>query len=174
VRSRLAGTQFLMKAIQQQVWRGNPNVALANSETLGDLYTKSMARTSFMLVMLCVFGGIALLLGSAGICGVIAYSVAQRTREIGIPVALGAQRRAVVEASVRQGMLLTLPGIAIGLMIAFATMRFMSALLYGISANDPMTYIATASAVVIATLLACYLSSRHTAAGDPVQALRTE
>jgi ABC-type antimicrobial peptide transport system permease subunit len=163
-----------MKAIQQQVGKVSPDVPLTNSGTLGDLYTKSMARTSFTLVILCVSGGIALFLGSVGIYGVIAYSVAQRTRRIRTPAALGARRRTAVEASVRQGMLLTVPGIAIGLMIAFATMPFMSTLLYGVSANDPTTYIATASAVVIATLLACYLSSRHTAAGDTMQALRTE
>jgi predicted permease len=174
VRSWLAGTQLLMKEIQEQVWRVSPNVPLAESQTLGELYTKSMARTSFTLVILCVCGVIALLLGSVGIYGVIAYSVAQRTRKARTPAALKAQRRAVVRASVRQAMLLIIPGIAIGLVIAFATMRYMSALLYGVNANDPMTYIVTTSAVVIATLLACYLSSRQTTAGDPIQSLHTE
>ncbi|MCU1323018.1 MAG: hypothetical protein JWM43_2667 [Acidobacteriaceae bacterium] len=174
VRSQLAGSQSLMKAIQQQVSMVNPNVPLANSGRLGDLYTKSMARTSFTLVMLCVSGGIALLLGTVGIYGVIAYSVSLRTREIGIRMALGAQRGAVVGAYVRQGMLLTILGIAIGLVIAFATMRFMSALLYGISARDPMTYITIACAVVIAALLACYLPSRRAAKVDPALALRSE
>jgi predicted permease len=172
VRNQLAGTQSLMKAIQQHVWMVNPNVPLANNETLGDLYTQSMARTSFTLVMLCVSGGIALLLGTVGIYGVIAYSVSQRTREIGIRMALGAQRGAVVGAFVRQGMWLSLVGIAIGLMIASATMRFLSAILYGVSTDDPITYITITCVVVIAALLACYLPSRRAAEVDPVLALR--
>jgi predicted permease len=174
VRSQFAGTQSLMKPIQQKVSMVNPNVPLANSETLGDLYTQSMARTSFTLVMLCVSGGIALLLGTVGIYGVIAYSVSQRTREIGIRMALGAQRGAVVGSFVRQGMWLTVMGIAIGLVVASATMRFMSSLLYGVSAEDPITYITITCAVVIAALLACYLPSRRAAAVDPMLALRSE
>ncbi|MEA2261581.1 MAG: putative transport system permease protein [Acidobacteriaceae bacterium] len=174
VRSQLAGTQSLMKAIQQQVSMVNPNVPLANSDTLGNLYTQSMARTSFTLVMLCVSGGIALLLGTVGIYGVMAYSVSQRTREIGIRMALGAPRGAVVGAFVRQGMWLTVVGIAIGLVVASATMRFMSSLLYGVSAEDPITYITITCAVVIAALLACYLPSRRAAAVDPMLALRSE
>ncbi len=172
VRSQLAGTQSLMKTIQQHVWMVNPDVPLANSETLGDLYTQSMARTSFTLVMLCVSGGIALLLGTVGIYGVVAYSVSQRTREIGIRMALGAQRGAVVGAFVRQGIWLTVVGTAIGLVIASATMRFVSAILYGVSADDPITYITITCVVVIAALLACYLPSRRAAEVDPVLALR--
>lgn len=174
VRSQRAGTQLLMKEIQQQIWTVSPNVPLTNSGTLGDLYTKSMARTSFTLVILCISGVITLLLGSVGIYGVIAYSVAQRTRRGRTPTALRTQRRAVARACIRQAMLLVVPGIGIGLVIAFCTMHFMSTLLYGVSANDPMTYIGTTSAVVIATLLTCYLSSRRTAAGDPIQGFNTE
>jgi predicted permease len=174
VRSQLAGTQSLMKAIQQQVWTVNPNVPLADSETLGDLYTQSMARTSFTLVMLCVSGGIALLLGTVGIYGVITYSVSQSTREIGIRMALGAQRATVVAAFVRQTMRLTTTGIAIGLVVSSATMRFVSSLLYGVGAGDPITYITITLAVAIAALLACYLPSRRAAAVDPMLALRSE
>jgi len=174
VRSQLAGTQSLMKAIQQQVSMVNPNVPLANSDTLGNLYAQSMARTSFTFVMLCVSGGIALLLGTVGIYGVMAYSVSQRTREIGIRMALGAPRGAAVGAFVRQGMWLTVVGIAIGLVVASATMRFMSSLLYGVSAEDPITSLTIACAVVIASLLACYLPSRRAAAVDPMLALRSE
>jgi len=172
VRSQLAGSQSSMKAIQQQVWMVNPNVPLANSKTMSDLYAKSIARTSFALVILCVSGGISLLLGTVGIYGVIAYSVSLRTREIGIRMALGAQRGAVVGGFVRQGMWLTVVGVAIGLMIASATMRFMSAILYGVNADDPITYITIACAVVIAALLACYLPSRRAAEVNPVLALR--
>jgi ABC-type antimicrobial peptide transport system permease subunit len=172
VRSQLAGTQSLLKAIQQQVSMVNPEVPLANSEPLGYLYAQSMARTTFTLVMLCVSGGIALLLGTVGIYGLMAYSVSRRTREIGIRMALGAQRGAVVGEFVRQGMLLTVLGIAIGLVIALASTRFMSALLYGVSAQDPITYITITWAVVITALLACYLPSRRAAGIDPVLALR--
>jgi ABC-type antimicrobial peptide transport system permease subunit len=104
----------------------------------------------------------------------MAYSVSQRTREIGIRMALGAPRGAVVGAFVRQGMWLTVVGIAIGLVVASATMRFMSSLLYGVSAEDPITYITITCAVVMAALLACYLPSRRAAAVDPMLALRSE
>jgi ABC-type antimicrobial peptide transport system permease subunit len=123
--------------------------------------------------MLCVSGGIALLLGTIGIYGIIAYSVSQRTREIGIRMALGAQHGAV-GAFVRQGMWLTVAGIAIGLVIASATMRFMSSLLYGVGVDDPITYVTITCAVVIAALLACYLPSRRAAEIDPALALRSE
>jgi|GEM_PF-286524 len=165
VRSRRAGTQLLMRAIQQQAGKVSPDVPLTNSGTLGDLYTKSMARTSFTLVILCASGVIALLIGSVGIYGVIAYSAIHHTRRTKSSAALHAQRRALVRASLRQGMLLTVPGIALGLVTASATMPFMSSLLYGVSANDPPTYIATASTVVLSTLLACYLLSLRTPIG---------
>ena len=133
-----------------------------------------MGRTSFTLVMLCVSGGIALLLGTVGIYGVLAYSVSKRRREIGIRMALGAQPGTVVGAFVRQTMWLTAVGIAIGLVVSSATMRFMAPLLYGVDARDPITYITITFAVVIAALLACYLPSRRAAVVDPMLALRSE
>jgi len=174
IRSPRAGSQTFMKEIKQQVWSIDPDVPLANPATLGELYTKSMARTSFTLVMLCVAGGMALLLGIIGIYGVISYSVSQRTREIGIRMALGAQRSALTALFVRQGLLLTAIGVACGLVVAFITMRLMSSLLFNVSPVDPITYIAITVGVVATSYLACYLPSRRASTVDPVDALRAE
>jgi ABC-type antimicrobial peptide transport system permease subunit len=133
-----------------------------------------MARTSFTLVMLCVAGGMALLLGIVGIYGVISYAVSQRTREIGIRMALGAQREALTAMFVRQGLWLTAIGAAFGLTTAFITMRLMSSLLFNVSPVDPWTYLITTSMVVAIACLACYLPSRKAAIVNPVNALRAE
>jgi predicted permease len=174
IRSPRAGSQVFMKEIEQKVWSINPNVPLAEPSTLGELYTKSMARTSFTLVMLCVAGSMALLLGIVGIYGVISYSVSQRTREIGIRMALGAQRQTLIALFVRQGLLLTGIGVACGLVSAFVTMRLMSSLLFNVSPVDPITYVSITACVVATAFLACYLPSRRVAAVDPVDALRAE
>src|SRR6202034_3862918 len=121
-----AGSRSFMNEVQERVWSVDPDVPLADVSTLGTLYTKSMARTSFTLVMLCVAGSMALLLGIVGIYGVISYSVSQRTREIGIRMALGAQRETLTAMFVRQGLLLASIGAIFGVGAAFAPMRFMS------------------------------------------------
>jgi predicted permease len=174
IRSPRAGSQVFINEVQQRVWSINPDVPLAEITTLGELYTKSMARTSFTLVMLCVAGGMALLLGIVGIYGVISYSVSQRTREIGIRMALGAQRPALTAMFVRQGLWLTAIGVACGLVVAFVTMRLMSSLLFNVSPVDPVTYITITACVVATAYLACYLPSRRAATVDPVNALRAE
>jgi predicted permease len=174
IRSPRAGSQVFINEVQQRVWSINPDVPLAEINTLGELYTKSMARTSFTLVMLCVAGGMALLLGIVGIYGVISYSVSQRTREIGIRMALGAQRPALTAMFVRQGLWLTAIGVACGLVVAFVTMRLMSSLLFNVSPVDPVTYITITASVVATAYLACYLPSRRAATVDPVNALRAE
>jgi predicted permease len=174
VRSPRAGSQVFMKEIQDKVWSVNPEVPLAEPTTLGEMYTKSMARTSFTLVMLCVAGGMALLLGIIGIYGVISYSVSQRTREIGIRMALGAQRRALTAMFVQQGLWLTGIGVACGLVIAFVAMRLMSSLLFNVSPADPLTYVTITVCVVATAYLACYFPSRRAATVDPVNALRAE
>jgi ABC-type antimicrobial peptide transport system permease subunit len=163
-----------MKEVQQAVWSLDPELPLANVRTLGELYTKSMARTSFTLVMLGVAGGMALLLGIVGIYGVISYSVLQRTREIGIRMALGAQRHTITAMFVRDGLGLTAIGAACGLVAAFATMGLMSSLLFNVSPVDPVTYAAITAAVFAAACLACYLPSRRAATVEPVNALRAE
>jgi ABC-type antimicrobial peptide transport system permease subunit len=124
--------------------------------------------------MLCIAGSMALLLGIVGIYGVISYSVSQRTREIGIRMALGAQRNTLTALFVRQGLWLTGIGIGCGLVVAFVTMRLMSSLLFQVSPDDPLTYIVITTVVVAISYLACYLPSRRAATVDPVNALRAE
>jgi predicted permease len=174
VRTSRAGSQAFMKEAQQAVWSIDNELPLADIRTVGALYKKSMARTSFTLIMLSVAGGMALLLGVVGIYGVISYAVSQRTREIGIRMALGAQRNAITGMFVRHGLLLTGIGIACGLVAAFATMRLMSSLLYNVSPVDPMTYATIPLGIAAIAWLACYLPSRRAATVDPVNALRAE
>jgi ABC-type antimicrobial peptide transport system permease subunit len=173
IRSPRAGSESFLKEVRQTVWSVDSNVPLAEVHTLGYFYTQSMARTSFTLVMLGVAGGMALLLGIVGIYGVIAYSVSQRTREIGIRMALGAQRPTLIAMFVRHGLLLAGIGIACGLAGA-AVMRLMSSLLFNVSPVDPITYAAVTVGVVATAYLACYLPSRRAVTVDPVDALRAE
>lgn len=174
IRTPQAGSQSFMNEVRQAVWSVDSDLPLAEPNTEAFYYTRSMARTSFTLVMLAIAGAMALLLGIVGIYGVISYSVSQRTREIGIRMALGAQRGAIVGMFVRGGLLLACIGIACGLVAAFAAMRLMASLLFGVSAADPLTY-AVITVVVFATAwLACWLPSRRAAAVDPMNALRAE
>jgi predicted permease len=174
IRSPRAGSEAFMKEIQQAVWSIDPDLPLATVHTLGYYYSKSMARTSFTLVMLGVAGSMALLLGIVGIYGVISYSVLQRTREIGIRMALGAQRQSITAMFLRDGLWLTGIGAVCGLVVAFGTMRLMSSLLFNVSPVDPITYAAIAAGVFAAACLACYLPSRRAATVEPVNALRAE
>jgi predicted permease len=174
IRSPRVGSEPFLKEVRQTVWSVDSNVPLAEVHTLGYFYTQSMARTSFTLVMLGVAGGMALLLGIVGIYGVIAYSVSQRTREIGIRMALGAQQPMLISMFVRHGLLLTGIGVVCGLAVAFAVMRLMSSLLFNVSPVDPITYASVTAGVVVTAYLACYLPSRRAAAVDPVDALRAE
>jgi predicted permease len=174
IRSPRAGSSAFMKEVQQTVWSVDSNLPLADPTTLGELYTKSMARTSFTLVMLCVAGSMALVLGIVGIYGVISYSVSQRTREIGIRMTLGAQREKLTAMFVRQGLVLAGIGVAIGLASAFLTMRLMSSILFNVSPMDPVTYVVTSVCVVAIAWIACYLPSRRAAAVNPTLALRAE
>jgi predicted lysophospholipase L1 biosynthesis ABC-type transport system permease subunit len=174
IRSPRAGSAAFMREVQRIVWSVDGDFPLADPTTVADLYTKSMARTSFTLVMLCVAGGMALLLGIVGIYGVISYAVSQRTREIGIRMALGAQRDALTGMFVRQGLMLTGIGVACGVVAAFGVMRLMSSLLFDVSTKDPWTYAAAIAGVILISWIACYLPSRRAAAVNPVNALRAE
>jgi predicted permease len=174
IRSPRAGSASLLNDVRQAVWAVNPNVPLDAIHTVDYFYSKSMARTSFTLIMLGVAAGMALLLGVIGIYGVIAYSVSQRRREIGIRMALGAQPRTVTHVFLREGLLLSGIGVAFGLGAAFAVMRLMSSLLFRVSSVDPLTYVAVCVGLVATASLASYLPSRRAAAVNPVDALRAE
>jgi ABC-type antimicrobial peptide transport system permease subunit len=139
-----------------------------------DIYADSMARTSFTLVMLAIAGSMALALGIIGIYGVISYAVSQRTREIGIRLALGAQKSGLQWMFVRSALVLTAIGVAIGAGTAAGLMQLMKSLLFGISPLDPLTYVAVPLVLAASAALASYLPARRAAAVDPVEALRAD
>ena len=133
-----------------------------------------MARSSFTLVMLAIAGGMALLLGVIGIYGVISYSVSQRTREMGIRIALGAQQNGITTMVVRHGMLLASIGVAIGLVAAAAVTRIMSSMLFEIRPVDPVTYAAVSAGLLAAAAAASYVPAHRASTVNPVDALRAE
>jgi ABC-type antimicrobial peptide transport system permease subunit len=133
-----------------------------------------MARTSFTLLMLGVAGAMALLLGTVGIYGVIAYSVSQRTREIGIRMALGAQRREIFTLILGQGVMMVGFGLVCGIALAFGSARVLRSMLYQVSSTDVLAYLLVAVSLTGATILACYFPARRAMKLNPMEALRTE
>jgi predicted permease len=174
LRTPRAGTESLMQDVRAAVWSVDPNLPLADVRTEDYYYRASLARTTFTLLMLAIAGAMALLLGTVGIYGVIAYSVSQRTREIGIRMALGAQRNELTGLFVRHGLLLTGVGVVIGLAAAFASMRLLASLLYKVSPMDLLTYTIVSGGLILTAFLASYLPSLRAAGVDPVEALRGE
>jgi predicted permease len=174
IRSPRAGSENLMKEVRQAVWSVDPTLPLADVNKLAFLYTKSMARTSFTLIMLAVAGAMALLLGIVGLYGVIAYSVSQRRREIGIRMALGARDQELTGMFVGHALGLAGLGVACGLGAAPTLTRLMSSLLFGVRAIDPVTYGAVSLGLTATAALASYLPARRAAAVNPVESLRAE
>jgi len=174
VRSNRAGSQSLINEIRRAIWALNPNLPITDVRTIGDIYRQSMARTSFTLVLLLVAGVLALLLGVVGIYAVISYSVSQRTREMGIRIALGATQSELKQMFVRHGLLLGTIGVAAGLAVTIGVARLMTAMLFEISPLDPATYAAVSLALLAAVALASYLPTSKVVAVDPVVALRAE
>jgi len=174
IRSDRMKSPTFLKEIQQAVWSVNGNLPVSSVHTLEEIRAQSMAQTSFALVMLAIAGSVALLLGLVGIYGVIACVASQRTREIGIRVALGAQQGDVSRLLVRHALLLTTIGVVLGLGVSLAATHLMGALLFGVSAMDPLTYVAVAVGLAAVALVASYLPARRAARVDPVVALRAE
>ena len=174
IRTPRAGSIGLRQEIQKAVASVNPNLPVADVKTLQAVYERSLARTSFTLVLLAIAGGMALLLGVVGLYGVISYSVARRTREVGIRLALGARRQNVTKMFVRQGLALSGIGAICGLAAALGLTQLMRSLLFEVSAADPLTYAGASAALVLAAAIGSYIPARRATRVDPMEALRAE
>jgi len=174
IRSSRTGSVSFLSEVRRAVWSVNPDLPIADVRTVQEIYDRSLARTSFTLVMLTIAGGMALLLGIVGIYGVISYSVSQRIREIGIRIALGAPQQTVRKMFVREGLALTAIGVVCGLVAALALTRLMASLLFEVSPLDPATYGAVAAILVAAAMVASYVPAHRATMIEPVEALRVE
>ena len=150
------------------------NLALTNWNTIGELLDQGLWAPRMGAALLAVFGGVALILAVVGVYGVLSYSVNQQTREIGIRMAMGAQTSSVLSLVVKQGMRLAIIGLVLGLVAAFAAMRVLSSLLFGVSAHDPLIFGGVTLILATAAILACYIPARRAANVDPLVALRYE
>ena len=174
IRGDRTGTAGFLGQVQRAVWSVNSNLPLASVQTMQDLYDKSMARTSFTLVMLGIAATMALALGVIGIYGVISYAVAQRAREIGIRLALGARKGELRWMFVRSALVLTGIGVVIGLGAAAAVASLMRALLFGVSPLDPLSFAAVPLILAVAAALASFLPACRVASVNPADTLRVE
>ncbi len=174
IRSPRTGSESFATEIRQTVTAANPTLAMNEMRTMKEIYDRSMARTAFTLTLLAISGGMALLLAAIGIYAVVSYAVAQRTREIGIRMALGAQQGGLKLMFVRQGLVWGGIGAAAGLVASAALSRAMSALLFEISPVDPLTYGVVAVGLLAAAAMASYLPARRVTRVDPIEALRAE
>ena len=172
VRSERTGTSGFLDELRRAVWSVNGDLSLASVQTLGEMYERSMARTSMTLKLLAITGALALVLALVGIYGVVSYAVAQRQREIGIRIALGAGYGEVRRMFVRNALALVAVGVGIGLPAAAVLTRLMESQLFGISPLDPTTHLAVALVFVVAAGLASYISAHRASALDPVEVLR--
>jgi putative ABC transport system permease protein len=164
----------LVGAIRKEIAALDPDQPISDVATMTQLLSDSVALRSFSMLLLITFAGVALVLAAVGIYGVIAYTVTQRTREIGIRMALGASRRDILRLVIGRGMTPALVGVVVGLVAAFAATRLMQTLLYGVSATDPATFVVISLILAAVALVACYLPARRATRVDPMTALRYE
>jgi putative ABC transport system permease protein len=169
-----ADEKSLMPAIQREIRAVDPDQPVFGIKTMDELISESVSPRRLNTILLTTFAAVALLLAALGIYGVMAYSVSQRTHEIGIRMALGARPGDVLRMIVGQGMILTLAGICIGLIAAFGLTRLMSSLLFGVTATDPITFIAVALVLGIVAFMASFIPALRATRVDPMEALRYE
>ncbi len=164
----------LVTAVRNEIHQVDPEQPISNIRTMGQMLGEETASRSLGMTLLTIFAGLALLLATVGIYGVLAYFVVQHTQEIGVRMALGAQRGNILALVLKKGMTLTLLGVGIGLVVAFALTRLMASLLYEVSAADPVTYLAISLLLTTVAFLACYLPARRATKVDPMVALNYE
>jgi putative ABC transport system permease protein len=164
----------LAATVRKAVWEVDKDQPVSNIRTMEEILADSIARQRFSMLLLAIFAGVALVLAGVGIYGVMSYSVAQRTHEIGIRMALGAQTGAVLKLAVGYGMKLVVIGIVIGLIAAFALTRVMATLLFGVTATDPATFTLISLLLVAVAALASYIPARRATKVNPIIALRYE
>jgi putative ABC transport system permease protein len=164
----------LLSAVKEKIREGDKNQAFSSIATIDQLVERSLNQRRFNLLLLASFAVLALILAGVGLYGLISFMTAQRTREIGIRMAFGADRRDVMKLIIGQGMRLTLAGVVIGLLASFALTRLIESLLFRISATDPVTFVLIAFVLVTVPLLACYIPARRATKVDPMVALRYE
>ncbi len=164
----------IVGAVRQAVWSVDPNQPISNVTTLEKVVDDSIAQRRLNMLLMGLFGGLAMLLSAVGIYGLLSHAVTQRTQEMGIRMALGAQVSDVLKLVLRQGMMLAVAGVGIGLVGAFALTRLIRGLLFGVTPNDAMTFVVVAAVLTIVALLACYIPARRATKVDPLIALRYE
>jgi ABC-type antimicrobial peptide transport system permease subunit len=173
VRTSIPAAQ-LIPSIRSVIREVDPVLAVADIRTMNQRVADANAGRRFQTFLLAVFAGMALFLAAVGLYGLMAYAVKQRTAEIGVRIALGAQRRDVLKLILGQGIMLTIAGLAVGLIAALAMTRVLVSLLYGVVPSDPVTFIIVPLVLVAISLLACYVPARRAMRVDPMVALRYE
>jgi putative ABC transport system permease protein len=164
----------LAGSLRQVVTEVNKSVPVSNVQTMDHIVSQSITQPRFNLFLLGLFGTVAMLLSAAGIYGVTSYTVTQRTHELGIRLALGAQVSDVLKMILGQGMAVIFVGLGIGLVASFALMRLLRSLLFGVGENDPLTFVAITVVLLLVALVACYIPARRATKVDPLVALRYE
>jgi putative ABC transport system permease protein len=160
--------------LRREVQALDKDQPIYNVRTMDDVVANSLGTRRVSMQLFAVFAGAALLLAAIGIYGVMAYSVTQRTHEIGIRMALGAQKSDVLGLVIQQGMTLTVIGVVVGLVGAFSLTRLIASLLFGVAATDPLTFVAIPLLLLFVALVACYLPARRAARLDPIEALASQ